>query len=97
VNWQVFHPTWEKVRLLEHHKTLKDCEVKDGDTLVFAHVHVVGLKKIPIELFCFNCLTYLEWTGCDTGEYLVYKCPKCNYLLGVKIKTIQQGGEIKNV
>jgi uncharacterized ubiquitin-like protein YukD len=88
VNWQVFHPTWEKVRLLEHHKTLKDCGVKDGDTIVIAHVHVVGSKtsKIPFELFCFNCLTHLEWTGHDSGEYLVYRCPKCGYMLGVKLK-----------
>lgn len=83
VNWQVILP--EKLKLLEHHKTLKDCGVHDGSTLVFAHVHVVG-SKIPIELFCFNCLTYLEWTGYDSGDYHVYRCPKCGYMLGVKLK-----------
>jgi len=45
----------------------------------------VKTSKIPVELFCLRCLTHLEWTGYDSGDYLVYKCSKCGYMLGVKV------------
>jgi phage FluMu protein Com len=44
----------------------------------------VGKGKIPYELLCFKCVKKLEWTGFDSGEYLVFKCPECNFLVGVK-------------
>jgi hypothetical protein len=42
------------------------------------------MSKIPYKLFCFKCLKYLEWTEMDSGDMLLFKCPSCGYLLGVK-------------
>jgi DNA-directed RNA polymerase subunit RPC12/RpoP len=41
-------------------------------------------RKVPYELICFKCLKRLEWTGFDSGDYLVFKCPGCGFLIGVK-------------
>jgi DNA-directed RNA polymerase subunit RPC12/RpoP len=40
--------------------------------------------KIPCELLCFKCLRKLEWTGADSGDYLVFRCPECGLLVGVR-------------
>jgi DNA-directed RNA polymerase subunit RPC12/RpoP len=41
-------------------------------------------RKIPYELLCLKCLRRLEWTGFDSGDYLVFRCPECGFLVGVK-------------
>jgi DNA-directed RNA polymerase subunit RPC12/RpoP len=40
--------------------------------------------KIPCELLCFKCLRRLEWTGANSGDYLVFRCPECGFLVGVR-------------
>jgi predicted RNA-binding Zn-ribbon protein involved in translation (DUF1610 family) len=35
-----------------------------------------------------KCNETLEWTELDSGEYMIFKCPKCGILIGVKKKFI---------
>lgn len=47
-------------------------------------VKVRDKAKIPYELLCIECLTELNFTGHDTGEFMVFICPLCKKLIGVK-------------
>ena len=41
--------------------------------------------KIPYELICYPCGgEVLEWTGLDSDQYLLFQCPKCKRMIGVK-------------
>jgi DNA-directed RNA polymerase subunit RPC12/RpoP len=40
-------------------------------------------RKIPYELLCLKCLHRLEWTGTESDDYLVFRCPECGLLVGV--------------
>ena len=40
--------------------------------------------KIPYELYCFKCKKAFEWTGYNSGDYMLFQCPKCHYVIGVK-------------
>ena len=42
------------------------------------------MRKIPYILKCFKCLRELELTEFDSGEYLIFRCPSCGMLVGVK-------------
>jgi len=41
-------------------------------------------RKIPYDLLCLECATPLELTSFDPRERLVFRCPRCGRLVGVR-------------